>query len=130
MPCLLKGWLNDGELPLQATPYYSLRDELAVQDGLILKGERVVISATLRKQMKNKVHSSHMGIESCLRRSRARSTSSGARFSKNPITYRVRKARFSIICISKRKKSIGIKLCMEVDFVCIKVVRKRTALIT
>lgn len=64
---ILKGWPDDkGDLPVQATPYYSLRDELTVQDGLIFKGERLVIPATLRKEMKNKIHSSHMGIESCL----------------------------------------------------------------
>ena len=38
---ILKGWLNEkSELPLQAAPYYSLRDELTVQDGVILRGER------------------------------------------------------------------------------------------
>ena len=42
---ILKGWPDDkGDLPLQATPYYSLRDELTVQDGLIFKGERLVVS--------------------------------------------------------------------------------------
>ena len=68
---ILKGWPNDkSHLPLQAAPYYSLRDELTVQDGVILRGERLVIPASLRKQMKNKLHSSHMGTESCLRRAR------------------------------------------------------------
>ena len=41
----------------------------------------------------------------------------GARFSKDPKTYR---ARFS-----KRKQCIGIKLCMEVNFVLIKIVKKK-----
>ena len=65
---ILKGWPNDkSDLPLQAAPYYGIRDELTVQDGVIIRGQRVVIPASLRKQMKNKRHSSHMGTESCLR---------------------------------------------------------------
>ena len=57
-------------LPEQLSPYYSYRDELAVQDGLIFKGERVIIPLSLRKEMKEKIHSSHLGIEGCLRRAR------------------------------------------------------------
>ena len=39
---ILKGWPNDKkELPLQAAPYYSMRDELTFQDGIILRGERL-----------------------------------------------------------------------------------------
>ena len=65
---ILKGWPNDkSDLPLQAASHYSLRDELTVQDGVILRGARLVIPASLRKQMKNKLHSSHMGTELCLR---------------------------------------------------------------
>ena len=68
---ILKGRPNDkSDLLLQAAPYYSLRDELTVQDGVILRGERLVIPASLGKQMKNKLHSSHMGTESCLRQAR------------------------------------------------------------
>ena len=68
---ILKGWPNNkSDLPLQAAPDYTLRDELTVQDGVILRGKRLVIPASLRKQMKNKLHSSHMETESCLRRAR------------------------------------------------------------
>ena len=59
---ILKGWPNDKkELPLQAAPYYSMRDELTFH-GIILRGERLVIPSSL--------HSSHMGRESCLHRAR------------------------------------------------------------
>ena len=68
---ILKGWPNDkSDLPSQTTPYYSLRDELTVQDGVIVRGERLVIPASLRKQMRSKLHSSHMGTVSYLRRAR------------------------------------------------------------
>ena len=46
------------------------RDELAVQDGLILKGERLVIPLRMRDEVKQKLHQSHRGIQSFLRRGR------------------------------------------------------------
>ena len=47
-----------------------MRDELTVQDGLIVKGNAVVIPRNLRTAMKAKIHSSHLSIEACLRRAR------------------------------------------------------------
>ena len=34
------------EVSLQLTPFFGIRDELSVQDGIVLRGERVVISMT------------------------------------------------------------------------------------
>jgi hypothetical protein len=71
MDVILKGWTSDKILlPAQVHPYYCYRDELTVQDGLIFRGERVVIPGNLRKTMKERIHSSHLGIEGCLRRAR------------------------------------------------------------
>lgn len=68
---ILKGWTEQrDELPEQLTPYYSYRDELAVQDGLIFKGSRVVVPQKMRKDMMIKIHSSHLGTDGCLRRAR------------------------------------------------------------
>ena len=47
-----------------------MRDELTVQDALVFKGNSVVIPRSLRADMKMKIHSSHLGIEACLRRAR------------------------------------------------------------
>ena len=58
-------------LPAVLNPYYSYRDELSVCDGLIFRGERLVISKALRYQtMKQLLHSSHIGINGSLRRAR------------------------------------------------------------
>jgi hypothetical protein len=68
---IISGWTEQrDQLPEQLTPYHSFRDELAVQDGLIFKGARVVVPQKLRKEMMVKVHSSHLGIDGCLRRAR------------------------------------------------------------
>ena len=51
-------------------PYYHYRDELAVSDGIIMRGERVVIPLSMRKEMKRKIHTGHMGMNACLRLAR------------------------------------------------------------
>ncbi|MCP3889967.1 MAG: transposase family protein, partial [Desulfobulbaceae bacterium] len=52
------------------TPYFNHSDELTSHDGLVFRGERVVIPRTLISKMCERVHSSHIGIEGCLRRAR------------------------------------------------------------
>ena len=51
-------------------PYYGVRDELAVQNGLIFRGERVVVPQSMRALMLQRIHSSHMGVNSCIRRAK------------------------------------------------------------
>ena len=41
-----------------------------MQNGLIFKGERLVVPTSLREEMTEKLHSSHIGIQGCLRRAR------------------------------------------------------------
>ena len=48
----------------------SFREELVVQDGLIFKGERVVVPRAIRMALIERVHDSHIGIQGCLRRAR------------------------------------------------------------
>jgi hypothetical protein len=68
---ILKGWPDTRqELPTQVTPYYSYRDELTLHDGLIFKGENVVVPESMRKSMKEHLHISHLGGKSMLRRAR------------------------------------------------------------
>ena len=47
-----------------------MRDELTLQDGLIFKASPFVIPRSLHADMKARIHSSHLGTESCLRRAR------------------------------------------------------------
>lgn len=68
---IMDGWPEDKQLlsPLLGA-YYPLRDELTVADGVILRGNRVVIPFGLRKTLKESIHSSHLGINGCQRRAR------------------------------------------------------------
>ena len=66
---ILVGWPeNKDDAPAMTHPYFSMRDELTVQDGLVFKGNLVVIPRSLRADMKMKIHSSHLGIKACLQR--------------------------------------------------------------
>ena len=66
-----EGWPADKKsLQPLVTPYFSVRDELAVTDGLIFRGERLVIPKGMRAAVKKDIHSGHKGIEACLRRAR------------------------------------------------------------
>ena len=65
------GWPEkQQDLPANLTPYFHIRDELSIAEGLIFKGERVVIPKNMRKSMLERLHSSHIGETGCLRRAR------------------------------------------------------------
>ena len=65
------GWPDEKNRVSPGTrAYYNFRDELVVQNGIIFKGERVVVPTAMRSQMLKKIHSSHVGTEGCLRRAR------------------------------------------------------------
>ncbi len=68
---IMSGWPEHRSLVLpEISAYYTYRDELTIQDGIILRGERVVIPMSLRSDIKNRLHAGHLGINSCLRRAR------------------------------------------------------------
>ena len=47
-----------------------MRDEMTIQDGLILKRERVVVLTASRIEMLKRIHNSHLGVNGCLNRAR------------------------------------------------------------
>lgn len=66
-----EGWPSSNTaVPTNVREYFNFRDELTIQDGLIFKGERLVVPASARQDMQSKIHASHIGIQSCLRRAR------------------------------------------------------------
>ena len=66
---ILRGWPgNSSSVPKEVSEYFSVREELAIQDGIIFKGQRSVIPETLRQKVKEKIHRAHIGIQGCLRR--------------------------------------------------------------
>ncbi|CAB3998030.1 Hypothetical predicted protein [Paramuricea clavata] len=66
-----QGWPEQKEdLPNVVTPYFNIRDEMSIQDGLVFRGERVVIPQAIRSKMLGKLYNSHLGVNGCLNRAR------------------------------------------------------------
>ena len=67
---IVEGWPEDKiHLDPEVRPYFRMRNEMTVQ-GLIFRGNRVVALMTQRAVLKEKLHSTHLGIEGCCRRAR------------------------------------------------------------
>ncbi len=68
---IMNGW-PDGKtkLPVEE-PYFNFRDELSTQDGLIFKGERIIIPQSMRQEIMERIHIGHLGKEKCKARARA-----------------------------------------------------------
>ena len=65
------GWPEDKtQVPPNVRDFSPYRDELAVQDGIIYSGTRVLIPTALRPMMSQKIHCVHLGAERCMRHSR------------------------------------------------------------
>ena len=60
-----RGWPDRGATPGVLKPYRYVRAELTVEKGLIMRESRVVIPASLRVDMLDKIHSAHQGITKC-----------------------------------------------------------------
>ena len=65
------GWpLSKKEVPERIQAYLDVRNELTIQQELIFKGQRLVVPVSMCRNMMITVHSTHIGIEGCLRRAR------------------------------------------------------------
>lgn len=68
---VLQGWPESKrELDPDLTPYWNVRDEVSICDGLLFKGDRIITPVHLQSEMLQRVHSSHLGVEKCLARAR------------------------------------------------------------
>ena len=71
MQVITQGWPTTiQEAPILARKYWNFRETLTVQDGLIYKGGQVVVPELMRADCLTRLHASHMGSESTLRRAR------------------------------------------------------------
>ena len=63
METIIDGWPeNIKEVPKALRPYWMMRASLSVEDGLILKGEALVIPPKHRERVLKNLHKSHQGI--------------------------------------------------------------------
>ena len=61
---LLNGWPeNKKQLNQRITHYWNFRDEISYFNGLMLKGEKVIIPKSMQKSVIEQIHQkSHLGI--------------------------------------------------------------------
>ena len=68
---ILDGWPEKrNEVPAEIRKYWALRDEMDVADGLVAKGDCVIIPNTLQRHILEKLHAAHQCIEKTRLRSR------------------------------------------------------------
>ena len=68
---IIAGWPElQKEVPSVLKPYWPYRDELSVENGLVMKSDRVVIPKCLQPSILSTIHSAHQGIEKCKLRAR------------------------------------------------------------
>jgi len=61
-------WSHKSVAPEKLRPFWNYRDELHLRDGLIYRGERLLIPASLRKDYLRRIHEGHLGTEKCIER--------------------------------------------------------------
>ena len=61
-----KGWPSTiKELPSKIQPYWTFREELTIEDGLILKGTRIVVPSMKQAEILKLIHEGHLGLTKC-----------------------------------------------------------------
>ena len=74
---MLRTFIHDGwpkytrDVPSSLKPYYGYRTELSEKDGVIFKGDQILVPIGLRNYTKQRLHTSHLGPESNIRRAKS-----------------------------------------------------------
>ena len=68
---VITGWPELREqVPIPIREFWLYRDEISVHNGVLFKNHRVIVPKLLRAEILSRIHSSHLGAESCLRKAR------------------------------------------------------------
>lgn len=66
-----EGWPKSiKEAPQVLKPYWSYRDEITIDNGILMKGQRIVIPSVLQVEILGKLHAAHQGAEKTKLRAR------------------------------------------------------------
>ena len=66
-----EGWPEKHHLNCSLQPYWQYRAEITVQQGILMKGDRVIIPSALRLDVLDKIHTGHQGIQKCHERAKS-----------------------------------------------------------
>ena len=68
---IIRGWPEKTkDVPHAIKKYWSMRDFLSIEDGLVVKNTAVVIPESMKKLILTRLHEGHQGIEKCLLKAR------------------------------------------------------------
>lgn len=68
---VLTGWPERrDECPVQVRDYWNYREKISLYNGLLFKSQRVIFPKAMRSEILSRIHSSHQGIVSCLRKAK------------------------------------------------------------
>ena len=68
---IMNGWPSERkDVPEQLRLYWNFRDEISVYDGVLYRSHQVIVPATLRDEMLQKIHKAHQGVDSSRNASR------------------------------------------------------------
>ena len=62
----LEGWPTErNKVEVSCLPYWSIRFEISIQNGFLMRGSRIIVPAKLQRDVLEKIHEGHMGITKC-----------------------------------------------------------------
>ena len=65
------GWPEKKEqVPIQVRDFWNYREEISLHNGILFKNQRVIVPKAMRPEILSRIHSSHQGVASCLRKAR------------------------------------------------------------
>lgn len=68
---ITSGWPElHKKCPPAISAYWNHRDEISETNGILLKGEKIIVPHSLRAEMLSHIHTGHLGIEKCKQRAR------------------------------------------------------------
>lgn len=64
---IINGWPNHhDQLPEEVKPFWNFRDAITEYDGMLLKGEKIIIPSTEKPTILNQLHAGHQGVQRTL----------------------------------------------------------------
>ena len=68
---IVAGWPESSKaVPKKIRHYYSMKDFLSIEDGMVFFGERLVVPASMHEEYLERIHMGHLGITKCQLRAR------------------------------------------------------------
>ena len=65
------GWPEGkSQVEPEICPYWKIKKQISANGDLLLRQDRVIVPISLRKEVLSQIHSSHLGIKKCKRRTR------------------------------------------------------------